>query len=57
MPLQQTWLPGQSPVKVPQVHWPLMQLSPLEQTAPQAPQLAGSAVVFTQTPLQSACPA
>src|SRR5437868_5001145 len=41
MPVQQTWLPGQVPVKLPQVHWPLTQLSPLEQAWPQAPQLPG----------------
>jgi len=56
MPLQQTWLPGQAPVTLPQVQFPLTQLSPAGQAWPQAPQLL---VVFraVHTPLQQPDPA
>jgi hypothetical protein len=62
MPLQQTWPPGQSEPRFPQVQCPLTQLSPAGQTWPQAPQLFASVVRWVSQPLaalpsQSAYPA
>ena len=39
------------------VHWPLVQLAPLGQAWPQAPQLPVFEAVFTQLPLQFVKPA
>jgi hypothetical protein len=57
IPLQQVSPLGQAPTTLPQVQCPSTHVSPAGHCTPHAPQLYGSVAVYTQTPLQSVCPA